>query len=843
MARIVLLTGLVFTLVLAMACARRPAPEQELFVEQVQAVETPEPLPPEGGSVAFPGEPLARWGDPRLRHIGQVQKVVFRPDGKALAASEYNSSIIIEWDADNGRELRRYSDSEKPARYAMILGYTPNGRRLIIDSDYAQIVVFDTESGRVVSRIKHLREIAICPDGTTIAGRSPDRRATVWDLETGQPVRTYPTDVSGGLSFSPDGKWLVACANGQYLMSDPTMDGRPSVRSEVWVGPADGSGPGRLLVPPDGGGDDHVRGAWVRSDRVVLMRKHQMISYDPATGDRKAIAKQPPQQIRDIFLADAGRLYVQEFGKDPVEFDIETLAPLVGGGKFPARDYWPARSPDGLKFAKSDGHAIQLFDAKTEKRLHPDRDNYPTRPAHTIQFSADGRRMLTVGYECIRVWDFPVGRPPTVIDPEGRTARSYYAHLSPDGRWVADCNDHSIAVFSAETGEVVFRQPPPPIGTSQRPRVVGFDPAGRLWVTDSWAGEITCHEVPSGQVVQTIKSFEQSVYMALSPDGRKLAVGGWKAFAVRDTDPAADWTIVERYPGRQPGGCGLDLPPCPQLFSFTRDSRRLITERGEFDMRNMYWEPAVAGKELPEAKEVISGPSKVYSPDGRRSVGASNYRDGTSQVRIWETASNTELARLVPRGGVSGLAFTPDGKRLVVAKTDTTFELWDYPSLEARLLTPIAGDNWQLLASPHAKVGLAVVDALIADPAMGLSLLKARLRPIDPLLVKKLIAELSDEDFATRERAGDDLAKLGSQAEGALREAAKSPSPEASRRAVRLLRGIKPSVRTIRAVEVVERIGTAEARDLLATWAKNNADVLLQAEARSALGRLKSQGR
>ena len=837
MARIVLLTGLVFTLVLAMACARRPAPEQELLVEQVQAVETPEPLPPEGGLVAFPGEPLARWGDPRLRHIGQVQKVVFRPDGKALAASEYNSSIIIEWDADSGRELRRYSDSEKPARYAMILGYTPNGRRLIIDSDYAQIVVFDTESGRVVSRIKHLREIAICPDGTTIAGRSPDRRATVWDLETGQPVRTYPTDVSGGLSFSPDGKWLVACANGQYLMSDPTMDGRPSVRSEVWVGPADGSGPGRLLVPPDGDGSDPVKATWVRSDRVILMRKKQMISYDPATGDRKAIAKQPPQQIRDIFLADAGRLYVQEFGKDPVEFDIETLASLVGGGKFPARDYWPARSPDGLKFAKIEGNAIQLFDAKTEKRLPPDQDSYPTTPTNSIQFSSDGRRMLTAGYNCKRVWDIPFGKPPTVIDRDGRTAY-YNVYLSPDGRWVASCNDHSIAVFSAETGEVVFRQPPPPKGISRRPIVVGFDPAGRLWVTDSWAGEITCHEVPSGQVVQTIKSFEQSVYMALSPDGRKLAVGGWRAFAVRDTDPAADWTVVERYPGRQPGGCKLDEPPCPQLLSFTRDSRRLITDRGEFDTRDGYWEPAIANQKLPEAKEVIFGPGRVFSPDGRRSIGGSNYRDGTSQFRIWETASNTELARLVPRGGVSGLAFTPDGKRLVVAKTDTTFELWDYPSLEARSLTPIAGDNWELLLHPNAKVGLAVVDALVADPATALSLLKTRLSTIDPARLKQLVDELSDEDFATRERAGDELAKLGSQAQGALREAATSPSPEASRRAVRLLRGIKPSVRTIRAVEVAERIGNAEARELLTDWTNRNNDLLLQSEAKAALDRI-----
>ncbi len=564
----------------------------------------------------------------------------------------------------------------------------------------------------------------------------------------------------------------------------------------------------------------------------------QMISYDPATGVRKAIAKQPPQQIRDIFLTDAGRLYVQEFGKDPVEFDIETLAPLVGGGKFLARDYWPARSPDGLKFAKIEGNAVRVFDAKKGTPIHPDRGDDPTRATHAIQFSTDGRRMLTVGYECIRIWNFPFDQPPTVIDREGRTASSNYAHLSPDGRWVADCNDHSIALFSAENGEIVFRQPPPPKGISRRPRVVGFDPGGRLWVTDSWAGEITCHEVPSGRILQTIVGFDQTTYTRLSPDGRNLAVGGWKVFAARDTNPKAEWHVIERYPGRKPGGCGLDEPPCPQLLSFTKDSRRLITDRGEFDTRDGYWKPAIANQKLPEAKEVISGTGRVYSPDGRRSVGTTNYRDGTSQFRIWETASSTELARFVPRGGVSGCAFTPDGKRLVLAKADTTFELWDYPLLEARSFTPIAGDNWELLINPNANVGLAVVDALVADPATGLSLLKARLRPIDPLLVKKLIAELSDEDFETRERAGDDLAKLGSQAEGALGEAATSPSPEASRRAVRLLRGIKPSVRTIRAVEVAERIGNAEARELLANWANRSNDLLLQSEAKAALDRI-----
>src|SRR5207249_3094527 len=95
-------------------------------------------------------------------------------------------------------------------------------------------------------------------------------------------------------------------------------------------------------------------------------------------------------------------------------------------------------------------------------------------------------------------------------------------------------------------------------------------------------------------------------------------------------------------------------------------------------------------------------------------------------------------------------------------------------------------------------------------------------------------------DFATRERAENELTKLGAQAEGALREAAKSPSPEACRRAERLLRRTKPdsAVRTIRAVEAAERIGNAEAKELIATWAKSNSDVLLQSEAQAALNRL-----
>ena len=645
---------------LAIACGGPTTPDAFPVVQEVQRVGSPEPEPPE--------KPLFVWGETRFRHTRQIQNLVFRPDGKAIATSAYDySPHITEWDM-MGREVRRYSDPEHSVRHARVVGYTPDGRRLITNADYEWIVEFDTDTGKVVSRV-------------------------------------------------------------------------------------------------------------------------------------------------------GGR--IQPFGLSA-----------------------PVASPDGSVLAQIDGHVVRLLDAKTKAPIHPELDRYSSYPPYAIQFSSDGRWMLAVGYDGLWLWDLPAGKPPRAIDQGRRTISYHSTHISPDGRWIAGSNDHSIAVFAADTGEIAFRQPPRPVGSSRRTQVIGFDPSGRLWATDSWAGNITCHEVPSGKVLQTIKGFDQSTHTILSRDGRKLAVGGWKAFAVRDTVPAAEWHVVEQYPGRQSGGCGLDMPPCPS-FAFTADSGRLITDRGEFDLRNMRWHPAEVRTQPKEAQpnEEEYVRSLGYSADGRRHAVAIRFKDQTTHVRVWETVSNTDVVRIEPAGEACGGAFTPDGKRLILANNDTTLGVWDYARLEARSLSPTAGDSWEMLAHPNAKVGLAAVSGLVADPNSAVELLKSRYRPIiDPKRVKDWIADLCDEDFATRETAENELAKLGSHAEGAIREATKSPSPETSRRAERLLRGIKPTsaVRAVRAVEVAERIDTAATRELLETWAKSSSDVLLQSEAKSALERMAS---
>ena len=91
-----------------------------------------------------------------------------------------------------------------------------------------------------------------------------------------------------------------------------------------------------------------------------------------------------------------------------------------------------------------------------------------------------------------------------------------------------------------------------------------------------------------------------------------------------------------------------------------------------------------------------------------------------------------------------------------------------------------------------------------------------------PARIAKLLAALDGDDFEGREKASRGLAELGDLAGPAVRQAlAGKPSPEARRRLEQLARGLDKPVedaeeaRALRGVEVLEHIGSADARKLL----------------------------
>jgi hypothetical protein len=126
-------------------------------------------------------------------------------------------------------------------------------------------------------------------------------------------------------------------------------------------------------------------------------------------------------------------------------------------------------------------------------------------------------------------------------------------------------------------------------------------------------------------------------------------------------------------------------------------------------------------------------------------------------------------------------------------------------------------------------------------------LLKERLqaaRAPDAKQVQAWIAQLDSDRFQEREQAEQQLLHLGEAAQPALRAALQKPaSLEQQRRLERLVERPQapPSalqcLRELRALEVLERLGGAEARKLVERVAGGDAAAVQTHEARMILGR------
>jgi HEAT repeat protein len=110
----------------------------------------------------------------------------------------------------------------------------------------------------------------------------------------------------------------------------------------------------------------------------------------------------------------------------------------------------------------------------------------------------------------------------------------------------------------------------------------------------------------------------------------------------------------------------------------------------------------------------------------------------------------------------------------------------------------------------------------------------------------RAFADLDSEDFATREKASRRLAEWGELAvPGVRKRLDKTESAEVRRRALDFLSQFDPAtlkpdrLRQLRAVELLEGIGTPAARDLLSELAKGAAEAPLTRDATAALERLR----
>ncbi len=258
-------------------------------------------------------------------------------------------------------------------------------------------------------------------------------------------------------------------------------------------------------------------------------------------------------------------------------------------------------------------------------------------------------------------------------------------------------------------------------------------------------------------------------------------------------------------------------------------------------------------RRLTQVKDRVKG--LAFAPGGRLLFTAGEDR----AVRLWDVRTGNPLHRAKGHNSeVTCLALSSDGGVIATGSADSTALIWDArswlrqaPALARESLTgEQLGGFWRDLADEDAAKGYEAMWRLSASPEEAEAFLGKHLRPagslIDARRLERLLAELDDRKFSVRERATRELERIAPLVETTLRQAlAKKSSLEAKRRLEQILEKMgtwvptAAEVRGVRAVEALEHISTAGARQVLDKVANGAAEVGVTQEARAALRRLK----
>jgi hypothetical protein len=385
---------------------------------------------------------------------------------------------------------------------------------------------------------------------------------------------------------------------------------------------------------------------------------------------------------------------------------------------------------------------------------------------------------------------------------------------------------------------------------------LAFPPDGKLLVAGGVVGRtgrrsnpapIPVWEVSSGKLLRKLEGLESRddlfgvAAVAFTPNSKTIGAGNGYF--------PAEFYRWEADTGKQIFKAVLPGTPLVSL-GISPDGSLVVCQELRSTQLDLY-RPAEGRKILTldvEAKSFWS----AFSPDGRflatgawkGGIGPKVFEGG---VRVWELASGKEVLRFNPGASVTAIAFSGDGKTLATGHANATVLLWKLFSTSDKARE--SAGLWADLASEDASKAHRAVTELLARPQSAVSLLKSRLRPVkavDPETISKLIAELRDKKFATRQHASRALEELGEEARGGLETFLKDGKPEleVKRRVENILKLLalpasSPGLlRGLRAVLVLERVGSTEARQILSELSKGEPQATLTREAAAALRRV-----
>lgn len=703
-----------------------------------------------------------------------VREIVFSPDGSRIAIANGGSTgsdtEVLLLDAATGDELRRF-----PTKLGMIgsLAY-PSADKLIAGAAFEQLFCWNPETGDSVwdtstdynthataglDFYNSVFSLAVAPDQSQLAAGLMDGSVRLFDINTGQQLarRDDHSNSVNQVAFSPDGTLLASASQDAScrIWNSTTLAPIASV-------PSNHGGLYDVAFVQDG---QHLLtgGAFTVWSLKEVLRDSVDADYAwgaqslAVSADGRLFANYPHNgnvRIHNIDDPQAPIEFKPVTGASEMLFLGQENAPLLAG--FSGQMIWTwditsqqeawridfpdvnragqcfCVSDDGQRVATSHHNgggtdpAIRIWAIPEGKMLHEFTDVKTT--AFGVAFSPDRSLLFSVhagSPTMIYKWNIADGTREAFGEETG-SGPNRKATFSADSKLLAASMGTFIHILDPMTGEELVKCQ----GHAADVMSMCFLDEGRTLASGAIDNTVRLWDVATGQLKMTFRDHRAMInsvvatpdgetlisasrdrtirfrrarrenplpseirLMKMSPDGKLVATAGFDDRVLRVWDRVARTLVFETAP----------MQDRPQSICFSPDSSRVAIATRE-DGATIY--DTGTGDQVQQLELGTSGADDLaFSPDGRQLVVA-QYR----QLTRWDVATGEQVAASAVDNSlhIGDVAVSPDANQIVTGSFEGTLRVWNFETLEASEEFQVASSQFCLLKFIDATTVLCV---------------------------------------------------------------------------------------------------------------------------------------
>lgn len=656
-------------------------------------------------------------------HEGPVYYVAYSPDGKQIASAGGDKTVRI-WDAGTGDELLALTH---PAAVGRVL-FSPDGAHLVTGAADGRVRLWDLASSRELLTITAAQDpiapdprvvfIALSPDGKLLATVAlGEGELKFWDPESGAELFTISDPdwlevapavdlVPRSVAFSPDGMQLVVnlISNGARLgrieiwdiaarQKLQTLEGRYDLCCPMVFNPD-----GTRIVAPIGPGSD---------DRAAI--------WDVASGDLLFTLGEPVNTIR--YSADGKRLLSASYGGIAKVFDAETGEELLALAGHTGRVFVVAESPGCVE---------------------PPEAFFAWCGAHLATASDDGT---------VRVWDISPGGNQEVLTLPGRefalsSDATRLSILSADPfapsppliwnieQWGLPAESQSVQTSGYVSSSIEFDD-------GLRPSWFWFFPTEGILAAAFENSPLKFWDVTKeGKALYSISCCTWRSGMALSYANRSVpraAIGDSQEGTVMLWDLVADAEIRTLQVAEPNELVAFTDPASLQTGNrsygdspivLSADGERLATLKNDTSVE--IWDVTTGEKQATfPGPAIIDGARLWFSPDGNWLVVA----DCTGRAAVRDAITGAEVQRFSNDGAcITGAAFHLEEKLIALTSAQLETRIFNFETWQEVVTLP---GGWMVQFTPD---GTRVIVARTESPGLAIFTVRIYLVNLDDLV-------------------------------------------------------------------------------------------------------------